>query len=66
MEKILKVEGMMCPHCEARVKKCLEELSGVKEAFPDHKQSTVRVVLEQELADEVLRQAVEAQGYQVL
>ena len=66
MEKTVKVEGMMCPHCEARVKQCLEQLPQVKEAFPDHKQSTVRLVLEQDLPDGDIRQVIEAQGYKML
>ena len=65
MRTTLKIKGMMCPHCEARVKKCLEELSGVKEAIVDHKKGTAVVVLETEVATELLKKAVEDQGYTV-
>ena len=66
MEKIMKVEGMMCPHCEAHVKKALEELAEVKEAVPSHKEGTVVITLEKDVADEVLKKVIEAQGYKVL
>ncbi len=66
MEKIMKVEGMMCPHCEAHVKKALEELAEVKEAVPSHKEGTVVITLEKDIADEVLKKVIEAQGYKVL
>jgi len=66
MEKTLKVEGMMCPHCEARVKKCLEELAGVQEAIPSHESGTVVITLSAEVADDVLKKTIEDQGYKVL
>lgn len=65
MQKTFQVEGMMCPHCEARVKKALEEISGVQEAIPSHQAGTVIVTLTEDIADTVLTQAIEAQGYQV-
>ena len=65
MEKIMKIEGMMCGHCEARVKKTLDELSGVAEAVVDHKYGTVVVNLNSELTNETLKSAIEAQGYTV-
>ena len=55
MEKILKIEGMMCPHCEARVKKCLEELPEVKEAVVSHEKDEAVVILEAEISDETLK-----------
>lgn len=66
MEKTMKIEGMMCGHCEARVKKCLEELNGVSEAKVSHTDGTAVVTLSAEVSDDVLKQAVEAQGYTVL
>ena len=66
MEKTMKIEGMMCPHCEARVKKCLEELDGVNEAVVSHESGTAVVKLAAEVSDETLKQAVEAQGYKVM
>jgi len=66
MEKIMKIEGMMCPHCEARVKKCLEELSEVSEAVVSHEKGEARVILVSEISDEKLKNTVEAQGYTVL
>ena len=65
MTKTLKVEGMMCMHCEARVKKALEAVPGVESAVPDHSAGTAVVTLNAPVADEALRAAVEAQGYQV-
>ncbi len=66
MEKILKIEGMMCPHCEARVKKCLEELSEVEAAAVSHEKGEAVVTLAKEISDEKLKSIVEAQGYKVL
>ena len=66
MEKTMTIKGMMCPHCEARVKKCLEELPGVAQAVPNHKKNRAVVTLNAEIADETLKAAVEAQGYSVL
>ena len=66
MEKTLKIDGMMCAHCEARVKKCLEELDGVEEAAVSHEKGTAVVTLSKDVSDETLRSAVEAQGYTVL
>ena len=66
MEKTLKIEGMMCPHCEARVKKVLEELPEVSEAIVSHKEGTAIVKLSEELDDSVLKNTVENQGYKVI
>ena len=66
MTKTLKVEGMMCPHCEARVKKALEAIDGVDNAVADHTKGTAVVTLTADVADEVLTKAVEAQDYKVL
>ena len=66
MQTTLKVEGMMCPHCEARVKKALETVPGVETAAVSHEKGTAVVTLREPVADELLRAAVEEQGYKVL
>ena len=65
MKKTMKIEGMMCGHCEARVKKVLEALPQVDEAVVSHEQGTAVVTLNAETADEVLKKAVEDQDYKV-
>ena len=66
MQKTMKIEGMMCQHCEARVKKTLEKLDGVSEAQVSHTAGTAVVTLTADVADAVLKQAVEDQDYTVL
>ncbi len=66
MEKTMKIEGMMCMHCEARVKKTLEALEGVAEAKVSHETDSAMVILSAPVADEILKAAVEAQDYKVL
>ena len=66
MEKTLHIEGMMCAHCEAHVKKALEALDGVSTAVASHKKGTAVVTLTKPVADDVLRQTVEALDYKVL
>ncbi len=66
MTKTMKIEGMMCGHCEARVKKTLEAVSGVESAEVSHVEGTAVVTLNAPVADETLKQAVEAQDYSVL
>ena len=66
MTKTLKVEGMMCMHCEARVKKALEAVEGVESAVASHDNGTAVVTLAADVADDVLVKAVEAQDYKVL
>ena len=65
MTKVLQVEGMMCMHCEARVKKALEAIPGVELAVPDHDNNLCTVTLSADVDDAVLKAAVEAQGYTV-
>ncbi len=65
MTKTMTIEGMMCGHCEARVKKTLEALDGVASAEVSHEAGTAVVTLSEEVADEVLKEAVEAQDYPV-
>lgn len=66
METILKIEGMMCPHCEGRVKKALEETAGVIEAVVSHEKGEAIVKCDKEISFETLKSIVEAQGYKVL
>ncbi len=66
MQKTMKIEGMMCPHCEATVKKCLEAIEGVASAEVSHTAGTAVVSLTAEVSDDALKKAVEAQGYRVL
>lgn len=65
MEKTLKIEGMMCEHCEARVKKTLETLAGVEAAKVSHSDGTAIVTLSAEIDNETLKKAVEEQDYKV-
>ncbi len=65
MTKTMKIQGMMCGHCEARVKKCLEALPEVAEAAVSHEAGTAVVTLTAEIADEVLKKTVEDQDYKV-
>ena len=66
MEKTMKIEGMMCGHCEARVKKALETLPEVSAANVSHESGTAVVTLSGALTDEALKKAVEDQDYKVL
>ncbi|HCM92944.1 MAG TPA: hypothetical protein DIS78_10310, partial [Lachnospiraceae bacterium] len=66
MTKTLKVEGMMCEHCEARVKKALEAVAGVESAAVDHKAGTAVVTLSSDVPNDELSSAVTAQDYKVL
>ena len=66
MKKTMNIEGMMCPHCEATVKKALEALDGVTEATVSHEADTAIVELAAEVSDDVLTKAVEDKDYKVL
>ena len=66
MVKTMKIEGMMCGHCEARVKKCLEALPAVEGAEVSHEAGTAVVTLKEALDDDVLKKAVEDQDYKVI
>lgn len=66
MTKTMKIEGMMCGHCEATVKKCLEELEAVTEAQVSHEDGTAVLTLSGDIADDVLKDTVEAKEYKVL
>lgn len=65
MSIVLKVSGMMCPHCEARVKSALEAIEGVKEAKPNHKKSIVKISVDGEVDMQALKNAITACGYTV-
>ena len=66
MNKTLKIEGMMCPHCEATVKAALEAVAGVESAQVSHKDESAVVTLRSAVSDDALRQAVEAKDYKVV
>lgn len=65
MKKTLNIEGMMCEHCESRVQKALEGINQVDQVKVSHKKGTAVVKLNEEVADEALKKAVEDQGYSV-
>ena len=66
MKKTIKIEGLMCSHCDARVKKALEAVPGVASANADHEKGQAVVELSADVADDALKSAVEAQDYKVL
>ena len=65
MQKTMMIEGMMCMHCEARVKKLLEALDGVTSADVSHEENKAVVHLEKEVSNETLKSCVENDGYTV-
>ena len=65
MEKTMKIEGMMCGHCEMHVKKALEAVDGVKSAEVSHERGTAVVTTEKEISNDILIKAVTEQGYRV-
>ena len=65
MKKVMKIEGMMCPHCEARVKKALEAVDGVISAAPSHEKAEAVLELSGAVSDEALTAAVTEAGYEV-
>ena len=65
MTKTMNIEGMMCGHCEARVKKALEALAGVENAEVSHEKGTAVVSMSADVTDDTLKEAVEAQDYKV-
>ena len=62
----MKIEGMMCCHCEARVKKTLEGIDGVESAIVSHENNNAIITLNKDIAFDVLKAAVENEGYKVL
>ena len=65
MEKTIRIEGMMCPHCEARVKKILEETDGVDSAIVSHTEGTAVVILSASVSDDVFTKLITDNGYEV-
>lgn len=66
MEKTIKIEGTMCPHCEARVKKILEDMPEVDSALVSHESGTAVITLNAELSDDKIKSIIEDQGYKVI
>ena len=66
MEKTIKVEGMMCPHCEAHVKKALEALEGVEVAVASHEKKTVTLTLSHDVSDLEIKNVITSEGYKVI
>ncbi len=66
MTKVFNVEGMMCPHCEARVKQAVEALPGVESAVPSHEEGRVTVNCTAEAADEIIAKVITDAGYKVI
>ena len=66
MEKTMKIEGMMCAHCEATVKKALEAIDGVSSADVSHEKGEARISLSSDISDEILKKAVEEKDYKVI
>ena len=66
MTKVIKIEGMMCPHCEANVKTTLEGLQGVASAEVSHKTGMAKLILSEDIENSILKNAVEEKGYKVI
>ena len=66
MEKTLKIEGMMCPHCSGRVKQALEQLPQVSEAIVSHESGTAVITLNVAVDEDLLVKTVQNQGYSVI
>ncbi|MBR2057249.1 MAG: cation transporter, partial [Clostridia bacterium] len=66
MTKTMKIEGMMCPHCENRVRKTLEAMDGIESAVVSHVEGTAVLTLTKEVDNDLLKKTIEDQGYPVL
>ena len=66
IEKTLKVEGMMCNHCEMHVKEALEKIKGVESASADHTSGEVKVILSKEVKDKDFEKAITKAGYKFI
>ncbi|MCR5302629.1 MAG: heavy metal translocating P-type ATPase [Lachnospiraceae bacterium] len=66
MKKTVKIEGMMCAHCEANVKKALEALDGIKEAVVSHENNEAVIELEKDVEDDVIKKAIEDKDYRFI
>jgi Cu2+-exporting ATPase len=63
MKETVRIEGMMCPHCEASVKKALEAIDGIESAEVSHEKGTAEITLSKEVAADVIQQVIEAKDY---
>ena len=63
MKRTIKIEGMMCQHCEARVKKALESVDGISEAIPNHSENSVVIHFTKDISDKLIKEIIEEQGY---
>ncbi len=66
METIIRIDGMMCPHCEGRVKTALELLDGVTEVIPDHTKKNAIIKHNKEISSDIFKKVIEEQGYTVI
>jgi Cu2+-exporting ATPase len=66
MKETVRIEGMMCPHCEASVKKALEAIDGIESAEVSHEKGTAEITLSKEVSADVIQQAVEARDYKFI
>ena len=66
METTIKIEGMMCPHCEGRVKKALESIDGVSETVVSHTAGNAKITHNESVSVDTLKKAVEEAGYKVI
>jgi Cu2+-exporting ATPase len=66
MEKIIKVEGMMCPHCEAHASAACKALDGVVDAVASHKDGTVRLTLSKDVSNDTFKTVIEDAGYKFI
>lgn len=65
-EKTVAVKGMMCGHCEARVKKALEEINGIDEAIVSHEKGTAVISLSSDVSDKIIKKAIQDAGYKFI
>ncbi|MCQ2554922.1 MAG: heavy-metal-associated domain-containing protein [Clostridia bacterium] len=63
MNVVLNVEGMMCPHCEARVNKAVSSMAGVESAVADHNTNTVTVTVSKDITEDEFKAVIDACGY---
>ncbi len=66
MEKVIKIEGMMCPHCENRVKQLLEETEGIETALCSHTEGTATLTLSKDVSDDIIAKIITDAGYKVI
>jgi len=66
MKETVRIEGMMCPHCEASVKKALEALDGIDEAVVSHEKGTAEITLSKEVAQDAIKKAIEDRDYKFI